>query len=97
MTSNQNTEEFFSGNGRVAHFQCQCSQIENQYYRGKISKMLSDPLSTIPFLHLDNSNMTILVELSGCRKLKLDLDITDLLLGRSISPSDVDFKLKVSH
>lgn len=79
------------GKSHVATFSCQCS---NQY-RGSISQILSDSLSTLPFLHLTNSNLTILVEMEKCSKLKLSLDITELLFQRTVSLSNVNFILKV--
>ena len=87
--------EFLPHTQHVAHFYCQCSPIGNQY-RGSLSQILSDPLSTIPLLHLVNANVTILVELNNCHKLKLSLDVTELLLQRSMSSSNIDFVLKVS-
>ena len=86
--------EFLPHTQHVAHFYCQCSPIGNQY-RGTLSRILSDPLSTIPLLHLVNANVTILVELQHCHKLKLSLDVTELLLQRSMSSANIDFVLKV--
>ena len=87
--------EFLPHTQHVAHFYCQCSPIGNQY-RGSLSQILSDPLSTIPLLHLVNANVTILVELKNCLKLKLSLDVTELLLQRAMSSANVDFVLKVT-
>ena len=87
--------EFLPHTQHVAHFYCQCSPIGNQY-RGSLSQILSDPLSTIPLLHLVNANVTILVELKNCLKLKLALDVTELLLQRAMSSANVDFVLKVT-
>jgi len=88
--------EFLPHTQHVAHFYCQCSPIGNQY-RGSLSQILSDPLSTIPLLHLVNANVTILVELKNCLKLKLALDVTELLLQRAMSSANVDFVLKISE
>ena len=87
--------EFLPHTQHVAHFYCQCSPIGNQY-RGSLSQILSDPLSTIPLLHLVNANVTILVELKNCLKLKLSLDVTELLLQRAMSSANIDFVLKVT-
>ena len=52
--------------------------------------MLSNPLSTVPLLHLRrNANVTIDVNLFHCGKLKLALDFTELLAQRSAS--NIDF------
>ena len=57
--------------------------------------MLSNPLSTVPLLHLRrNSNVTIDVNLFHCGKLKMALDFTELLAQRSAS--NIDFVMKVS-
>ena len=76
----------------MAHFDCQCSKENN--YKGTLSQILSDPLSTVPLLHIRNTNVTINVNLSHCGKLKLALDFTELLAQRSAS--NIDFVLKVS-
>ena len=57
--------------------------------------MLSNPLSTVPLLHLRrNANVTIDVNLFHCGKLKMALDFTELLAQRSAS--NIDFVMKVS-
>ena len=88
------SKEYLPNNGNIAHFTCQCNP-ESQYFRGSLSQLLSDPLSTIPMLHLVNSNVTIFVELSGCIKLRLSLDVTQLLFQRATSSTNIDFVLKV--
>ena len=76
----------------MAYFDCQCSKDNS--YRGTLSQILSDPLSTVPLLTLRNTDVTIYINLSKCGKLKLALDFTELLALRSVS--NIDFVLKVS-
>ena len=86
--------EYLPSNGsNIAHFACQCNTFRS--FRGSLSSLLSDPLSTIPLLHLVNSNVTIFVELTGCIRLKLSLDVTELLFQRATSSTNIDFVLKV--
>ena len=82
-----------SNGSNIAHFACQCNTFRS--FRGSLSSLLSDPLSTIPLLHLVNSNVTIFVELTGCIRLKLSLDVTELLFQRATSSTNIDFVLKV--
>ena len=76
----------------VAHFYCQCSNGNG--YRGSISQILSNALSTMPLLHLVNANVTLYVELQHCNRLKLTMDVTELLFQRSTS-TNINFILKV--
>ena len=94
ISSSSSADYLLDLRGRhVAHFDCQCSKENN--YKGTLSQILSDPLSTVPLLHIRNTNVTINVNLSHCGKLKLALDFTELLAQRSAS--NIDFVLKVSH
>ena len=69
--------EYLPETGRpIAHFQCRCSS-PYAHYRGTLSQLLSDSLSTVPPMQLDNA--TIYVELDRCAKIKLVLDVTDML------------------
>ena len=89
-----NTDYLLDLKGRhVVHFDCQCVDFKN--YKGTFSQMLSNPLSTVPLLHLRrNANVTIDVNLFHCGKLKMALDFTELLAQRSAS--NIDFVMKVS-
>lgn len=90
-----NTDYLLDLKGRhVVHFDCQCVDFKN--YKGTFSQMLSNPLSTVPLLHLRrNANVTIDVNLFHCGKLKMALDFTELLAQRSAS--NIDFVMKISH
>ena len=102
MPKSVGLEEFLPPSGsNLAHFVCQCNA--NQY-RGTLSKVLSDPLSALPWLHLSSQsisnkdmrqNVTILVEIEACSKLRLGLDVTQLLQQRAISSSTLNFIIKV--
>jgi hypothetical protein len=81
------------GDRRVAHFECQCSSV-GEGYRGSLSQIMADPLSTIP-LHLINTNLTISVEISNCQKIRLALDFAELIFLRSTASASIDFVLKV--
>ena len=90
--------EYLPSNGsNIAHFACQCNPQSSPVFRGSLSSLLSDPLSTIPLLHLVNSNVTIFVELTGCSRIKLSLDVTELLFQRATSSTNIDFVLKVMN
>lgn len=91
----QNETLPWSLDASVASFECRCSS-KTQRYKGLLSDILEDPMSTIP-MHLMGDKLNISVEIKQCQKLRLTVDFDELMHKRPGSFHGADFSLKISH